>query len=225
MKIAVAASGDNLEASADPRFGRCAYFLIVDSDTMEFEAIQNTAAAQGSGAGIAAAQLVANAGAEVVIAGNFGPNAHQALSAAGIQTYGGATGTVRQAIEAFNAEQLQLLSGPSVQPKSGMGQGPGTGGGAGMGAGRGEGMGPGRGMGGGMGRGMGMGGGIGAQSQQPPVSPQTDMPPQWSPPMWGPQAEPSRQRQIQMLRAQAQMIQAQLDWINDQIKSLEEGQQ
>ncbi len=233
MKIAVAASGNNLDAPTDPRFGRCNYFVIVDSETMEFEGLDNTAAAQGSGAGIAAAQLVANSGAEAVIAGNFGPNAFQALSAGGLQLYGGATGTVRQAVEAFKAGQLQPLSGANVQAKFGMG-GAGTGAGQGMdgGAGRGMGggMGAGRGMAGGMGAGPGMGMGAGsagfaAQSQQPPISPQMAAPPQGGPFMWGPQAEPSPERQIQMLRAEAQMIQAQLDWVNDQIKQLEEGEQ
>ena len=123
MKVAVAASGNNLDAQADPRFGRCNYFVIVDTDTMAFEALDNTAAAQGSGAGIAAAQLVANSGAEAVIAGNYGPNAFQALAAGGLQLYTGATGTVGQAIEAFKAGQLQLASGPNVQAKSGMGSG------------------------------------------------------------------------------------------------------
>ena len=228
MKIAVAAAGNNLDAQTDPRFGRCAYFVIVDSETLDFQALDNTAAMQGSGAGIAAAQMVANSGAEAVVAGNFGPNAFQALSAGGLQLYRGAGGTVRQVIDAFKAGQLEQLSDASVESKAGMG-GAGAGGGGGMGAGMGggggmgAGMGGGRGMGGGMGRGMGMGGGVAAQSQQPPVSPQMGMPPQAAPPMWGAQAEPGPERQIQMLRAQAQMIQAQLDWINDQIKSLEEG--
>ena len=72
---------------------------------------------------------------------------------------------------------------------------------------------------------MGMGGG-GAQPQQPPISPQMGgMPPQWGPPMWGPQEEPSPERQLQMLHAQAQMVQAELDWINDQIKALETDQE
>ena len=226
MKIAVAASGNNLDAPTDPRFGRCNYFVIVDSETMEFEGLDNTAAAQGSGAGIAAAQLVANSGAEAVIAGNFGPNAFQALSAGGLQLYGGATGTVRQAVEAFKAGQLQPAGGANVQAKSGMG-GAGTGAGQGMGGGMGAGMGRGMGGGRGIGGGMGAGGaGFATQSQQPPISPQmSGMPPQGGVPMWGPQEEPSRERQIQMLRAEAQMIQAQLDWVNDQIKQLEEGEQ
>ena len=67
MKIAVSASQPQLDAPIDPRFGRCPYFLIVDSDTMEFEVIENQGAMAGSGAGIQAAQLVANAGAEAVV--------------------------------------------------------------------------------------------------------------------------------------------------------------
>ncbi len=222
MKVAVAASGNNLDAPADPRFGRCNYFVIADSETMEFEGLDNTAAAQGSGAGIAAAQLVANSGAEAVIAGNYGPNAFQALSAGGLQLYSGATGTVRQAVEAFKAGQLQPAGGANVQARFGMGSGAGQGMGGGVGRGMGGGMGAGRGMAGGMGAG---GAGFAAQSQQPPPSPQMAALPQGGTPMWGPQEEPSRERQIQMLRAEAQMIQAQLDWVNDQIKQLEEGQE
>jgi len=231
MKVAVAASGNTLDAPADPRFGRCPYYVIVDSDTMEYEAIENAATMQGSGAGIAAAQLVANSGAEAVIAGNFGPNAFQALAAGGIQLYAGATGTVRDAVEALKAGRLQSLNGPSVQSHFGIGAGGGAatagpGAGAGMGAGMGRGMGMGGGMGRGMGRGMGMGGGMGGggfawQPQQPPVPP----PPPGPPPageMWGPGAEPSKNVQLQMLRGQAQMIQAQLEWINEQIRRLEQ---
>ena len=53
MKVAVASQGDNLEAQMDSRFGRCAYFVVVDTDTMEFEAFENTAAQQSGGAGSA----------------------------------------------------------------------------------------------------------------------------------------------------------------------------
>jgi len=124
MKVAVAASGNNLDSPADPRFGRCNYFVMVDTDTMAFEALDNTAAMQGSGAGIAAAQLVANSDADAVIAHNYGPNAFQALSAGGIELYHAfPTGTVRQIVEAFKAGQLQSITGPNVQAKSGMGSG------------------------------------------------------------------------------------------------------
>lgn len=167
MKVAVCSTGDNLDSMTDPRFGRCAYFVVVNMDTMEFEAVSNQAAMAGQGAGIMAAQTVANKGVEAVIAGNFGPNAFQALNAGGIQIYPWAGGTVRQAIEALKAGQLQPMGGPSVQARYGMDQGtgpaPGIGPAQGLGPGMGGGMGRGRGggRGGGMRRGGGMGGGRG----------------------------------------------------------------
>ena len=158
MKVAVAASGDNLDAVADPRFGRCPMFLIVDTDSMEFEALATPGAQAGQGAGIQAAQLVANAGAQAVIAGNYGPNAYQTLSAGGLDVLSGASGTVRQAIEAFKAGQLAAVEEASVPPHFGLGATGGTppatsvGPGGGTGGGGGRGMGGGRGGGGGRGR-------------------------------------------------------------------------
>jgi len=143
--------GDTLDSMADPRFGRCAYFIIVDTDTMEFEAVSNQAAMAGQGAGIMAAQTVASKGVQGVVAGNYGPNAFQSLNAGGIQVYTWGGGTVRQAVEAIQSGQLQPISGPSVQAHFGMAQGQSPG--SGMGGGGGMGRGMGRGGGGGRGRG------------------------------------------------------------------------
>jgi predicted Fe-Mo cluster-binding NifX family protein len=60
MKIAVSSTGKNLDSQLDPRFGRCAYFLVVDSDAMQFEAYSNESASMGGGAGIQAAQFLAS---------------------------------------------------------------------------------------------------------------------------------------------------------------------
>jgi predicted Fe-Mo cluster-binding NifX family protein len=107
MKIAVAAAGENPQAACDPRFGRCPRFVVVDTETGDFTVVSNDAAAAGSGAGIQAAQTVADAGAQAVIAGSFGPNALEALRAGGIEIYSGATGSVADAIEAWKAGRLQ----------------------------------------------------------------------------------------------------------------------
>lgn len=141
MIVAVAASGTDLEALTDPRFGRCGYFVLVDTETMESRALENTAALQGSGAGIAAVQMIAKAGAEAVIAGNLGPNAFQTLAAGGIKAYGFESGTVRQAVEAMLAGSLSEIGAANVPSHYGMGAGQGRGG-----------------VGGGMGRGLGRGG-------------------------------------------------------------------
>lgn len=101
MKICVSAAANSLDAPVDPRFGRCAYFLIVDSETMQFEAVPNMASGVVGGAGIQAAQTIANKGAEVLITRNVGPNAFQVLSAAGIKIVTGAYGTVREVVEKY----------------------------------------------------------------------------------------------------------------------------
>lgn len=157
MKIAVTSTGPTLDDMMEARFGRCAYFLIVDLDTMEFEALQNPNIALGGGAGIQSAQLMAEKGVSTVLTGNCGPNAFQTFGAANIQVITGVSGQVRQAVEQYKSGALSSTTTPNVQSHFGMG----TGGGMGMGGGRGMGGGGGRGMGGGGGRGMGGGGGMG----------------------------------------------------------------
>ena len=97
MKIAVAATSGSLEADVSPNFGRCPAFVIVDSESLEFEAFDNPAREMSGGAGPAAVQEIANHGAEMVLAGQFGPKALQALRKAGIRQME-ATGTVRDAV-------------------------------------------------------------------------------------------------------------------------------
>jgi predicted Fe-Mo cluster-binding NifX family protein len=169
VKIAVSSMGQGLDAEIDPRFGRCQYFVIVDSETMELDAVENPNVMASGGAGIQSAQLVADKGAEVVVTGNCGPNAFQTLQAAGISVCVGIAGTVGQAVEQYKRGKLTPVSGPSVGDKFGVsGGGAGMGGGQAAGGGQPTSGGAGRGMGGGlggggrgMGRGMGMGGGGG----------------------------------------------------------------
>ena len=127
MKICISASAGSLDAQVDPRFGRCPYFMIVDSETMEFEAIPNTVAGAMGGVGIKAAQVVASKGVKVVVTGNVGPNAFQALSTAGIEIVVGAFGTVREAIEAYKRGELKEASTSTVRGHFGMGMGRGMG--------------------------------------------------------------------------------------------------
>jgi predicted Fe-Mo cluster-binding NifX family protein len=129
MKICVTATAASLDAQIDPRFGRCSYFAIVDSETMQFEAIPNTAAGVSGGAGIQAAQIIANKGVKLLITGNVGPKAFQALSAAGIEVVTGAVGTVREAVEKFKRGKLSTTAAPTVGGHFGMG---GRGGGRGV---------------------------------------------------------------------------------------------
>ena len=141
MKICVSASNEHLESLIDPRFGRCAYFIIVDSDTMNFEALPNTSISAAHGAGISAAQAVANKDVKVIITGNIGPNAYQVLSSTGIKIFTGITGTVKEAIEKYKSGQLKEASQPTAPAHSGLGNRVGLGIGGGMGMGRDKGRG------------------------------------------------------------------------------------
>ncbi len=191
MKVAVSASGKDLGAPIDPRFGRCAYFILVETEDMSFEVFDNENIALGGGAGIQSAQFVASKGADAVITGNCGPNAVRTLNAAGTKIIVGQSGTVREAIERYKKGLLGTTNEANVADHhgssgsapdtgtydsagmgtgrggmgGGMGMGRGGGMGGGMGMGRGGGMGCGRGMGGGSGMGMGRGRGMSMSNQ------------------------------------------------------------
>jgi len=143
MKIAISAVGPSLDAEVEPRFGRCPYFIIVDPDTMQFEALENSSAMAAGGAGISTGQMIAAKGVQVVLTGNCGPNAYQVLSAAGIQIINGVSGKIGDAIQAYKSGQFQVTSQPNVAAHFGMGSGMGMGGGMGKGMGMGQGMGAG----------------------------------------------------------------------------------
>ena len=127
MKICVTAAGNTLDAPVDPRVGRAAYFIIVDPGTLAFEAVPNTAAGAMHGAGIQAAQTIASKGVSVLITGNVGPNAFQALASAGIKIVVGASGTVREVIEKYKRGELRETSASTVGGHFGRGAGMGMG--------------------------------------------------------------------------------------------------
>jgi predicted Fe-Mo cluster-binding NifX family protein len=130
MKIAISSSGKDLDSQIDPRFGRCQYFIFIDSETMKFEVSENEGLMASGGAGVQAAQLIAQRGATALITGNLGPNAASALSASGIKVYLVPGGMVKDVIEGYRAGSLREASGATVPPHFGMG------GGRGMGRGR-----------------------------------------------------------------------------------------
>lgn len=158
MSIAVSVSGNDLDAQVDPRFGRARGFLIVEPESMEFEYLDNPNIDAPGGAGIQTGQMIANRGVEAVVTGNVGPNAYRVLETANVKIFTGATGSAREAVEAYKAGKLSSAGSANVDEYFGMGGRGGGGGGGGRGGGMG--MGRGGGMGGG-GRGRGGGGGGG----------------------------------------------------------------
>ena len=120
MKICVTSEGKTLDSKVDPRFGRCQFFVIVDTDTLDFEAIENQNAQFSGGAGLQSGQLMASKGVKAVLTGNVGPNAFQTLQAGGIKIYTGLSGKVRDAVEKYKSGELKTTENPSVGSKFGM---------------------------------------------------------------------------------------------------------
>ena len=120
MKIVITATGQTMDSPVDQRFGRAAYFVVVDTETMDFAVIDNENVAAAGGAGISSAKAVIDAGAEAVLTGNCGPNAERTLTAAGAKLYTGVTGTVAEAVELFKGGKLTEAAGPNVQEHFGV---------------------------------------------------------------------------------------------------------
>ncbi|NOR15767.1 MAG: hypothetical protein GQ544_08690 [Candidatus Aminicenantes bacterium] len=103
-KICITAKDKTWEAEVDPRFGRAAYFLLLDPIKMQLEAVKNPYQDISQGAGIQAAQLLVGKGVQILLTGQVGPNADQTLRSAGIQTISVVSGTVRDAFQNFTQE-------------------------------------------------------------------------------------------------------------------------
>jgi len=249
MKIAVTSTGPTLDDNVEARFGRCPHFLIIDTDTMQYEAIENPNIALGGGAGIQSAQLMSEKGVTTVLTGNCGPNAFNVFGQAGIQVIVGVSGVVRNAVEQFKTGAFSSASGPNVashfgvntapadptatgQPMTGpvgqggaMGSGMGGGRGMGRGMGGGRGMGKGMGRGGGMGRGMGGGGGMGkGMDMGAAMGMPTGVPPV------GPAAGfpedaglQNPEQELAALKQQAELLEQQKRQLNNRITQLESG--
>jgi len=215
--------------------------LIIDTDTMQLEVIENPNIALGGGAGIQSAQLMSEKGVTTVLTGNCGPNAFNVFGQAGIQVIVGVSGVVRNAVEQFKTGAFSSASGPNVashfgfntapaapmptgQPiTSPMGQGQGSGMGSGMGGGRGmgRGMGRGGGMGRGMGKGVGRGGGMGrGMGMEAPMGMPSTGPATGFSQDAGPQ---NLEQELAALKQQAGILEQQKRQLNNRITQLESG--
>lgn len=106
MKIAITSTGKDANSLVDPRFGRCTYFAIIDTDTMEFKFVENPALRSPGGAGVNAAQFLVDEGVEILVSGNVGPNAEQALRAGGIKIVTGVSGTLKEVVEKIKRGEI-----------------------------------------------------------------------------------------------------------------------
>ncbi len=115
MKIAITSKGTDLDSEVDPRFGRAAYILIVDTVSLAFEILDNSENVNAfKGAGIQTAAMVSNKGVEALLTGFCGPNAFKTLNAAGVKVVNDISGTVRQAVKSFNGGKISFADAANI---------------------------------------------------------------------------------------------------------------
>jgi predicted Fe-Mo cluster-binding NifX family protein len=116
MRVLITSSDKDLHSPVDPRFGRAKWFVVVDTESGEYEAAENAQNMNAlQGAGIQAAENAGKLGVECVVTGHVGPKAFRALAAAGIKVFTGAEGTVLQALEEFKRGGLEKSAEPDVE--------------------------------------------------------------------------------------------------------------
>ena len=102
MRVAVSSEGENLDSQVDPRFGRAARFLIVETGNMAFQVVKNDQnLSLPQGAGIQAAQNVIQHKPDVVLTGNCGPKAFRVLQTGGVPVVVGVSGRIMDAVKAY----------------------------------------------------------------------------------------------------------------------------
>jgi predicted Fe-Mo cluster-binding NifX family protein len=122
MEVAISSQGKRRDSQVEPWFGRAAYFLIVDTGSMTFDAVENERAGDSADIDeINAARLVIDAGAQAVLTGNCGPDARHMFASAGIKLFQGVPGTVEEAVEQFKTGKLLEVSAPGIRQPVGAG--------------------------------------------------------------------------------------------------------
>jgi predicted Fe-Mo cluster-binding NifX family protein len=111
VKVAISSYGKSLKAKAYERFGRCKYFVIVDTATDKTSALKNSSAKDLNGAGTACARKLFNAGVGAVVTGKVGSNACKVLKDSGVGIYFVPSGlSAQEAFDQFKSGSLPEAS-------------------------------------------------------------------------------------------------------------------
>ena len=117
MKLAITSTGKELDSNLDPRFGRAAYFIMVDPKTMAFEAVENSQYRNlPQEAGIQAGIIIVDNHVDVLVTGHCGPKAFKVLQKAGVKVMTSAGGRVIDAVAQFTTGKLEILAEADVEP-------------------------------------------------------------------------------------------------------------
>lgn len=109
-KVAITSTGPKPESKIASQFARAPWFMIYDSETRDWQPVDNSeVAGKAGGAGREAAEALARRGVKIVVTGQCGPNARRALSSAGIKIFEASDRTVREALRDYEARRLREL--------------------------------------------------------------------------------------------------------------------
>jgi len=124
IKICVCAVSPELNSKVSPAFGRSPYFLIIDSETGEFKAIENSVLETGRGVGVGASQIIVSHKVKAVVCSNFGPNAFSVLKMSGIKIYPATPDlTVKEILEKYKNGELKEIKIPTAPGHFGFNRG------------------------------------------------------------------------------------------------------
>lgn len=110
MKIAISAKGKITDDSLDPRFGRCEYFQIYDTEVKATKIVKNKGQEASGGAGIAAANQLIEEEVDVIITGSLGPNAFEIIEKTDIKAYKCDNIAISEALEKYNNNELEEIT-------------------------------------------------------------------------------------------------------------------
>ncbi|MCR1975802.1 NifB/NifX family molybdenum-iron cluster-binding protein [Clostridium sporogenes] len=110
MKIAISSTGKTMENLLDMRFGRCEYFQIHDTESKEVKILENEGQNASGGAGIVASNQLIDEKVDVIITGNFGPNAFEIIEKGGVKAYKCESISITSVIEKYNKGELEQIS-------------------------------------------------------------------------------------------------------------------
>lgn len=110
MKIALPVDEKNLESGVCVSFGRTPYFLVYDIETEQHEFVLNEAASSQGGAGIKAAQSIADLKVDALLTPRLGENAAEVIRGANIALYKTMGNGILDNIKAFKSNGLEPLT-------------------------------------------------------------------------------------------------------------------
>jgi len=109
VKVAVPTMGNaGMDEHVSEHFGRAPTFTVVDLNTNEVKTLPNTSEHMG-GSGFPP-EIMAREGVHVMLCSGLGPRAVNMFEQHSIEVYVGASGTVKDAIQAWQAGKLQVAT-------------------------------------------------------------------------------------------------------------------